>query len=133
MCFLARRKKILSYSTHSYSPWGSPSILFCKKKESFPSLNPAQLLVYADDDIISGGSVHTVKKKTKVIVVDSKEVGQELNADKTKHMIKSRDQIVGQSHSLNTASSFFEGVEQFIYFGTTLKNERSIQEELRVD
>jgi len=98
------------------------------QKEIFPSLNLPQLLVYADDDNISGGSVHTMKKKTEILVVGSKDVGLEVNADKTKHMIMSRDQIVGQSQSLNTASSFFERVEQLKYFGITLKNEKSIQE-----
>jgi hypothetical protein len=45
----------------------------------------------------------------------------------------SRDQIAGLSHSINTASSSFEKVEQFKYFGTVLKNKIPIQEELRVD
>jgi hypothetical protein len=102
------------------------------QRESFPSLNLAQLLVYADDENISGGSVHTIKTNTEVLVVDSKEVGLELNADNTKYMVTSRDQIVGLSHVINTASSSFENVEQFKYFGTTLKNEKSIQEKLRV-
>ena len=105
-------------------------VLYAEK--SFPALNLAQLSVYADDDIISGGSLNTVKKKTEVVLVDSKEVGLEVNADKTKYMIMSRNQIVGQSHSLNTASSFFERVEQFKYFRTALKNGKSIQEKLRI-
>ena len=49
-----------------------------------------QLLVYADDVNISGGSVHTVKKNTDVLLVASKENGLEVNADKTKRMAMSR-------------------------------------------
>ena len=44
----------------------------------------------------------------------------EANADKTKYLVISRDQIAGISHSINTAGSSFERVEQFKYFGTTL-------------
>jgi hypothetical protein len=103
------------------------------QKGNFPSLNLTQRLVYADDDNISGGSVHTIKKKTEVLVVDGKKVDLEVNADKTKYMVMSRDQIAGLSHSINTASSSFERVEQFKYLGTTLKNENCLRKKLRVD
>ena len=43
-----------------------------------------QLLVYADDANILRGSVHTIKKNTETLVVASKEIGLEVNADKTK-------------------------------------------------
>jgi hypothetical protein len=41
-----------------------------------------QLLVYADDVNILGGSVHTVKKNAEALVVATKEIGLEVNADK---------------------------------------------------
>ena len=43
-----------------------------------------QLLVYADDVNILGGSVHAIKKNAEALVVASKETGLEVNADKTK-------------------------------------------------
>ena len=43
-----------------------------------------QRLVYADDVNILGGSVHTVGKNTKALLVSSQEVGLEVNADRTK-------------------------------------------------
>ena len=46
-----------------------------------------QFLVYADDVSILGGSVHTVEKFTKALVVASKETGLEINADKTKYLV----------------------------------------------
>jgi len=42
-----------------------------------------RLLVYADDVNILGGSVHTVKENAEALVVASKEIGLEVNADKT--------------------------------------------------
>jgi hypothetical protein len=41
-----------------------------------------QLLVYADDVNILGGSVHTVKKNAEALVVATKEIGIEVNAIK---------------------------------------------------
>jgi len=48
-----------------------------------------QLLVYADDNIL-GGSIYTIKKTQKLLVV-SKQIGLEVNGDKTKYMVRSRD------------------------------------------
>jgi len=63
-------------------------------------LGTHQLLVYADDVNILGGSVHRVKESAEVLVVATKETGLEVNADKTKYMIMSRDQNAGPSHSM---------------------------------
>ena len=43
-----------------------------------------QLLIFAGGINMLGGSVHTKKKNTRALVVDSKETGLEVNADKTK-------------------------------------------------
>jgi len=42
-----------------------------------------QLLVYADDVNVLGGSLHTVKENAEALIVASKENGLEVNADKT--------------------------------------------------
>jgi len=76
-----------------------------------------QLLVYADDVNILGGSVQTVKENAEALVVASKETGLKVNADKTKYMAMSRDQNAGRSHSIKTENSSFERVEAFKYLG----------------
>jgi hypothetical protein len=48
-----------------------------------------QLLVYADDDDILVGSIHTVKKNIDALVVASRESGLEGNAEKIKYMVMS--------------------------------------------
>jgi len=89
-----------------------------------------QLLAYADDVHILGRSVHTVKENAKALILASKVNGLEVNADKTKYMVMSRDQNAGRSHSLKTDNRSIERVEEFKYLGTTLKDQNSIQEEV---
>ena len=56
-----------------------------------------QLLVYADNVNILGGNIHSIKKNTEASVAASKEIGLEVNADKTKYMVMSQDQDAGGS------------------------------------
>jgi hypothetical protein len=62
------------------------------------------LLAYADDNILVG-RVHTVKEKAEALVVATKETGLEVNADKTKNMIMTRDQNAGGSYSMKIDNS----------------------------
>ena len=43
----------------------------------------------------------------------------------------SQDQNVGRNHSIKINNSSFERVEQFIYLGTTLTDQNSIQKEIK--
>ena len=43
-----------------------------------------QRLVYAGDVDILGGSVHTIKENAEALLLSSKEIGLEVNADKTR-------------------------------------------------
>jgi hypothetical protein len=88
-----------------------------------------QLLVYADDVNMLGGSIHAIKKNTEALAVASKEIGLEVNAEKTKYMVMSHNQNAGQNHIIMLDNKSFERVEQFKYLGTT--NQNSIQEEIK--
>jgi hypothetical protein len=55
-----------------------------------------QLWVCADDVNILGGT----KENTEVLAEASKDIRLEVNADKTKYLIMSRDQNAGRSHSI---------------------------------
>ena len=48
-----------------------------------------QLLVYAGDVNILGRSMHSINKNTEALVVASKEIELEVNADKIKYMVMS--------------------------------------------
>ena len=71
-----------------------------------------QLLVYADDVNILSGSEYTIKRNAEALVFASKDTGIEVNADKTKYMVMSRDQKPGRSHSIRNDNSCFERVEE---------------------
>ena len=46
-------------------------------------------------------------------------------------MTVSRDQNAGRIHSMKMDNNSIERVEEFKYLGTTLKNQNSIQEEIK--
>jgi len=89
------------------------------------------VLLYADDVFILVGSVYTIKGKTRALLVGSKEIGLEVNADKTKYMVITLDQNAGRSHNIKTDNSLCEWAEELKYLGTTLKNQNSIHEEIK--
>jgi hypothetical protein len=95
-----------------------------------------QPLAYADDVNILGGSVHNVKENAKALVVAAKEIGLEVNADKTKYMVMSRDQNAGRTHCMKSDNGSFERVEEFKYLGTNLTSDNTwsltLREELRM-
>ena len=76
------------------------------------------------------GSVHTIKKNAEALVVATKEIGQEVNVDKNKYMIMSRDQNAGLSYTMKTDNSSIERVEDFKY-SKTITNQNSIKAEIK--
>ena len=70
-----------------------------------------QLLAYADDVNILGGSTHTIKENAEALVAATREIGVEVSADKTKYMVTSNDQNAGRNHSVRIDNSTFEKVE----------------------
>ena len=90
-----------------------------------------RIMVYVDDVYTLGGSVHTIKKNTTAWVVAGKEIGQQINADKAKYVVMSRDENAERSHITKIENSTFERMEQLKYLGTTLTNQNSVQEEIK--
>jgi hypothetical protein len=77
-----------------------------------------------------GESVHTIKEK-EALVVACKETGLEVNAEKTRYMIISRDQQPGQNHDIKISNKLFERVEEFKYLITVVKIKISFVKKLR--
>jgi hypothetical protein len=100
-------------------------------QEGFKLNGTHQLLVYADGNNILGGSIHSVKKSAEDLVVASKENGLEVNAEKTKYLVMSRNQNAGHNHNIIIDNKSFERVEEFKYLGTTPTNRNSVHEEIK--
>ena len=100
-------------------------------KDGFKLNGTHQLLAYADDVNILGGSIHTVKENAEALVAIPRQTGLRVSADKTKYMVMSRDQNAGRIHSVGIDNSTFETVEVFKYLGTTLANQNCIVEEIK--
>jgi hypothetical protein len=88
-------------------------------------------LAYADDGNILGGSVHALKENAEALVIATKEIGLEVNTDKTKYMVMSRNRNAGRGHSVKIDNSSIESVEEFRYLGAMLTDQNSIQEEIK--
>jgi hypothetical protein len=78
-----------------------------------------------------GDSVNTIKENTESLLQASRNIGLEINAEKTKYMIMSRHQYSGQNQNIRTANESFEKVAKFKYLRKTLTNRNDIHDEIK--
>jgi hypothetical protein len=76
-----------------------------------------------DDINILGENIDTIQKNTGALLDAGKEVGLEVNSEKTKYMLMSRKKA-GKKHSIKIVNKSFEGVAKFKYMGTTLNRSK---------
>jgi hypothetical protein len=77
-------------------------------------------LAYADDVNLLGDNIDAINKNIETLIDASKEVDLEVNVEKTKYMLVSRDQNAGQTREIKIGNRSFENVSQFKYLGTTV-------------
>jgi hypothetical protein len=73
----------------------------------------------------------TINENRETLIDVSKEVALEVNIEKTKYTLVSRDQNVGQNRDIKIGNRSFENVSQLKYLGTTVTNQNLIQEEIK--
>jgi hypothetical protein len=67
--------------------------------------------------------IDTIKKNMETLIDASKEVGLEVNTEKTKYMLLSRHQNAGKNHDIKISNRCFENMSQFRYLGTKITNQ----------
>jgi hypothetical protein len=87
---------------------------------------------HGDDVNLLRNSINTIKQNTKTLLEARRDVGLQINAEKTKYMIMTHHPNSGQNQNMITNESF-ENVEKFKYLGTTLTNQNDTHDKIKVD
>jgi hypothetical protein len=88
-----------------------------------------QLLAYDDMNLLRD-KIDTIKTNSETLIYASKEIGLEINVEKTKYMLLSRHQNVGQNQDIKIANRSFENVSVQI-FGNGSNKSKFVSGEIR--
>jgi hypothetical protein len=90
-----------------------------------------QLFVYADDVNLLHDSVNKIKENSETLLEASRDIGLEVNLEKTKYMIMSRHPNSGQNQNIRIANESFENGAKLKYLGMTLTIQNNVHDEIK--
>jgi hypothetical protein len=94
------------------------------RTEEAKKLNPCRLLLLLL-------LLMMMMRKTENLIDSRKDVGLEVNAEKTRYMLMSHHQTARQNRDIKIVNRCFENVTQFRYLRTTVTNQNLIHEEIK--
>jgi hypothetical protein len=89
------------------------------------------LLVYADDVNLLGDNTNIIKKNTGALTDMSKDVGLEVNTEKTKYVLIPHHQNSQQNHNIKMANKTFKNVAKIKYQGISVTNQNLIHKKIK--
>ncbi|KAJ4448244.1 hypothetical protein ANN_10258 [Periplaneta americana] len=88
-------------------------------------------VIKMNDVNMLGENTQTIRENTEILLKASKAIGLEVNPEKTKYMIMSRDQNIVRNGNIKIGDLSFEEVEKFKYLGATVTNINDTREEIK--
>lgn len=89
------------------------------------------ILAYADDIVLLGNNINTVKSLCERLIIAARRVGLQINEEKTEYMEISRQRYRGQVEDfLKVGPYSFKNVSQFKYLGTMITKSNDMEYEI---
>ena len=100
-----------------------------KKGLALNGLN--QLFVYADDVDLIGDDIDALQSNSEVLVEACDEIGLQVNVEKTKYMITSRNTEDEGNRHITIKNEIIEKVNKFKYLGAYVTSKNEVTEEIK--
>ena len=89
-----------------------------------------QLMAYADDIVITGTSLASMKEGFQLLEEASKEVGIVINEGKTKYMVAANNQNCSKPRTIKIGRYSFERADSYTCLGSLVNGDKNVSEEI---